>query len=276
MEVQDIASNVASWLDNSTIKKLYVLGLLPSLASISKHASFWHSRVETLSGVRISFCSGVDWKQTYQILLRELSSMSSPRSSPNFWNSEDNALVSLLLLKMNYKPQDQAMCDAAGYGSVKILRFLLDEGSVDPQTVAVIWCRTSRQKMCHQTVMMLLEDKRVSCCGNILYSACINKEEEKSRDCAEIVKFLLTQIPIPGHDLLYGCSNPHTARMLIADKRIDPSSDDNMPLEQAIRNHYVEVVKVLLECPSVAQNISPRIREVARESRNEEIIKLIC
>lgn len=92
MEVVDIARNVLSWMDNTTIEKIYLLGLVPELASISQSQHFWYSRVLRL-GVSFPFSSDIDWKQTYQLAARGLDSKREAR----LWNEHDNDLATLIL-----------------------------------------------------------------------------------------------------------------------------------------------------------------------------------
>lgn len=279
MNITDIARNILSWLDNKTIEKLYLLGLAPSLSRISDDQTWWHKRVELVSG-SFAFDSSTDWKQTYQLVVRELNS-----DTPSLWNEMDNSLASLLLYLRGHRfiPQDLTKC--ADNGSHNILRFLLSEGSINPN-----WIRAYRDLRPIESAILgghfeatrlLLEDPRTITpadeWGTSIVLQLSVRRRDKIEERVKIVKLLLA-CPLlkVNHSSLYWCDSAEIARELIADERVDPAARNNQPLEQAIRRGAVEVVRVLLEHPAVSANIHNEIKMVAMQFRNQEIISLVC
>lgn len=126
-----IAFTIASLLDNSTLQYVYTVGALDLLTQFSKLPSFWHARVETRDRTRFPFDEERDWKEEYYARESEGRRDSSP---PFFWNSKDDTSRFKSYLAQGYKPGDNDMCMllAAKEGQSKVLRFLLEEGSIDP------------------------------------------------------------------------------------------------------------------------------------------------
>lgn len=125
MDVPDIASSILSLLDNASLGKIYVLGLIPILSWLQASSLFWHSRVETLAGRRIAFDCNLDWKWTYQLLILELVA-----PHPRFYNREDNVIVLQILSSFGHEPTQTDVCDAAGYGKPRILKWLLNHARI--------------------------------------------------------------------------------------------------------------------------------------------------
>lgn len=164
------------------------------------------------------------------------------------------------------------------------MRFLLSEGSVDPNTTLNEFVLTPIELACKrghfEVCKLLLEDKRTIVRDNcwsvsiaLVEASCYR---DRIEDRVKIVRLLLSDRRVTvSHPVLYYCSSGVLARELLGDKRVDPAGSNNQPLEQAIRRRMEEVVAVLLEYPSVVANISERIKQLALECANEQIQKLI-
>ena len=276
MQLADVTRNITSLLDNETIEKLYLLGIVPCLVEVTRCQVYWHSRVETLSQLRVTFKSTTDWKLTYQLLLRELESDFHPR----LWNFEDNVTVSRILLALGHKPRELDMHDAAQFESLNILSFLLKE-SGSPAISILLGTAIPRGR--YQATKMIIDHLHIqgSPIGlgiGLLHQACMLQDARLVR--AKILQLLLADNvadpAVVDHTLLYYCATVEIVRVVLADKRIvNPEADNNRALEQAIRRDKIDIVRALLECPAVAANIHQGIRDVARQFGNEEIIKLL-
>ena len=235
MQFLDVCWNVLQWMDNKCIKKIYLLGLVPSLSELSNKSMFWHSRVETVTGKRVPFSSEVNWKVTYQILCRELKT-----SGPSLYNEYDNVLASRLLYDMGRKASmyDQERC--VDSGCANILSFLLSRHAVQRVRIS-------------QTVAHLLQ-----------YAVKTHQNE-----CVAVL--LRDGRTIPRHNLLYQCESREDVLTLAADRRLNLAAECNSALLHAIKLRRVAVVEALLLFPSVLSCIHLEIRTVASLSSSKEI-----
>lgn len=293
MNLLDVHRVIAAYLDDKSLEKLFFCGLFPSLLQIASDQHFWHSRVESLSKSRFSFRSEVDWRQTYRILRDQLQ-----LQEPSFWNKEDNSLVSEILLSLNFNPLPSDMVSAGRHGSMNILRFLLDEGSIhpglpcnedtySPLTKAVIHGQ-------YEAVQLLLSDKRVDLTDYrmeedmqgmvILSRACQAKEGNESGNYTRIVKLLLLDNRIdPAWDdsqclvdaSMYG-DNSEIVRILLEDGRVDPSDAVNLPIRYACEEGRFNIVALLMEDkrvdPSADNN---ECIKLASQGGHEEVVSLL-
>lgn len=120
MDIPDIARTIALLLDNATLEKLYVVGLMPSLPSFVDCQRFQHARVCVLIQLPVPFSSDVDWKETHRLLDDRLSN----KHCLKFYNAHDNITVLELLSWMGFEPTCELEI-ACRYGKPKITRYLL-------------------------------------------------------------------------------------------------------------------------------------------------------
>ncbi|CAH6420631.1 Ankyrin repeat protein [uncultured virus] len=249
-----------SYMDNETIGSLMSSGLVDYNVSTFEDQHFWHGRVETLSGRRIDFAADVDWKQVYQLLQSELQS-----AKIRFWNEADNATVVELLVKMGYSPGSNApsLSEACQRGLVAIVRYLLAEGSIDPNDTSLkhhypplsLACDEARVEV----VKLLLADPRVDPNNEeghatALMQACTVALDGRRADYIEVVRLLLEDgraDPTWHHSVFISAinfaDNDEVVRLLLADGRADPSDDDSMSLVVACSEGRTKTVKLLLE-----------------------------
>lgn len=154
MDVPDIARVIALLLDNATLEKLYVLGLIPSLSSFIYCQRFQYERVCLLVCRALPFSSDIDWKQTHRLLDDRLSN----KRYLKFYNAHDNVTVLELLSWMGYKPTGELEV-ACRYGKPKIVRYLLCLSN--DRAIPALLLINSTQHGHEACVDVLLADPRV-------------------------------------------------------------------------------------------------------------------
>ena len=284
----DIALNICSLLDDETLEELYVLGIIPSLSYLVRNPLFWHSRVETLTGLQVEFSSDVDWKQVYQILYRKLTLDETPR----FWNIEDN-VDALEIVDRIFIPNSDDLHLSAKHGSIKILRWLLDDKRVDPELMSMRgMCplNAATEEGQYEAVKMLLADKRVdpNCMwhhNTALILACETKHPDRIDSYVKIVKLLLADHRVnPTRDMskalwvdnLSGGDNVEIIDLLLEDGRADPTDNDSMVLRCAVRYNRLETLARLLQDERVDPNVHQGVMlRIAIQEEHLEIIKLL-
>lgn len=241
-----------------------------------------------LSGVRIAYDPNVDWNETYQILKRELD-----EGTLRFHNPEDNVTVLQLSIAMGYTPEDDSISAAAEAGLVRILRFLLDEGSINPNSVSVIddyppltLAADNAQVEC---VRLLLADPRVdpnNAAGDTtaLVQACSASISDRRQRYIDVVQLLLKDRRADPHwyDSL-ALSSP-TARgdvyeivqLLLDDGRADPNDDDGLPFIETVESGAVRCLTLLLRDPRTRPWVRDgRALSIACERYYPDVVKLL-
>lgn len=266
MNLEDTIRIIASYLDNDVLEKLYLSGAVPELASFFSDQHFWHDRVETITQKRVKYDHNIDWTETYQILNTELR-----EEEASLWNKEDNVLAVRLLHSLGYIPRTSDLILAVENGSVNILHFLLQEGSVDPNRSEgragyppITIAATEGLVL---TFRLLLLDPRVDPTSeegdtNALIEACAAINGDNG-NYTEIVRLLLEDGRLDPtreeHQCLRTVSeyddNVEIMKILLADKRIDPNSDVGSAIQYAAEMGREKIVKILLADPRVDPSI---------------------
>lgn len=232
MDVPDVTRVPMSFLSDEAISKLMAAGVAYHTSTFEDQ-KFWHDRVETLSQRRIEFYTDVDWNETYQILKRELARAKAGHN-PSFWNKEDNATVLEILLSLGYKPEDSygSLSMAVKHGSVNILHFLLSEGGIDPNDVAVMDhyppLTLAADNAQPEAVKLLLADPRV----------------DPNNDEGDTTALVQACSVSRGNEARY----VEVVHLLLQDGRADPTWNDSKVLSVvSYFGDYAEIVRLLLE-----------------------------
>lgn len=261
MNLADVTRVMMSYLDNRTIGVLIRSGIVYESETF-RDQYWWHERVETLSERRIPFDAHVRWDRTYLILEQELA-----RPEPRFWNIEDNALVSELLMQMGYIAQSdtRAPVDAVTHGSVNILTFLLSRAvGLDPNyrhnkfTLLMLAAEGGQVEI----IKLLLSRPNINpnsltMSSNAIIEACLVSNPGRIADYNEIVRLLLEDgrcDPSWNHSasLRAACKNgdnTEIVRLLLSDGRADP--DEAGALTTACKAGRDGIVRLLLQDPRV-------------------------
>ena len=125
MQDQVVAWNVAQYLDNTDLKKLYFCGAIPLLFYIARDENFWRCRVETLLERRIpdaviGTAKNESWRLAYALLRRP-----GIAWRDKAWK-KDNVLSVRILFSLGYEVKRGHTFLAAYYESIKILNFLVE------------------------------------------------------------------------------------------------------------------------------------------------------
>lgn len=262
MNLSDIARMVTSFLYDEEIEKLYLLGLIPSLSSFCTSQSWWHDRVETLSGLCIPFSTEVDWKQTYRIVCDEF------EANLSFFNAEDNVTVCEILLRLGRIPTTCDLAAAAKHGTINVLQWLLAEGRAHPGSLPVrgTYPLSYAAKEGHyEAVQLLLADKRVDPSytygyNNALTLACEVRRRDRVSSYVKIVQLLLADRRIdPSWSWskclhVTKCADIEIFELLLVDGRADPGDSDSEVLIRAASSGSAEVVARLLQDSRIHPN----------------------
>ncbi|CAH6421409.1 Hypothetical protein POVR2_LOCUS380 [uncultured virus] len=228
MNLPEIVGNITSWLDNSTIEKMYVLGIIPQLTQLGQSRLYWHSRIETLSKLRVPFDLQVDWHQTYNLLLVELAKTDIWQVS--LWNIEDNSTVTGILLALGYKISSMDIYNLASNDNVNILALVLNQSGqhlttgdgwlVSPLAVAVGEAHYRSVKV---IIDYVLENKCIlGHDGYVLGLAC--KQDALTTLRVPILRLLLQEgVMHPSHidrRVIVACTNAELLQVLVDDGRI--------------------------------------------------------
>lgn len=257
MDVRDIAFHIASLLSDVDLEKVYIAGLLPALRELSRSQLWWHARVETLMSRCTSFTSSDCWKQTYQLLSRELD---QDKTEPSFYNEEDNATLVRLLLEVGHKPSrhgvDISLC--ATHNKPKVMRALLQEGGMNPNCDFPLYDAVKSGNI--ECVRLLLADKRTSISAirtsttgeDLLSVACLVHHQDKYQNYIEIVETLLADercdVAVQStRAIRSACSsgdNVELVRLLLSDGRAPVEEAD---LITAVEKGREKIVSTLIE-----------------------------
>lgn len=284
----DIAWNIVPLLDNATLKKVYICGLLPCLPTLIKSDLFWRARIETLIRRRISFwneCENEDPKIAYQILIRE---GKSNKKSP--WNEEDCLLATLILVYIGYQFDNDSIYRACKYGSMNILHYLFLDKKTNtcvrrwedyPITIATVHGRV-------EAVRFFLDIHRANCSPcvpeecvigslithGLLRIAAVVKHKERVSDYVEIMKLLLEAGSLPTQQVLGKAirhsSDPSTAKLLLSYPNTFFHQDI---LILAAGMGREEIVKLLLQ--DASGDVKSKALIHACASKRKEIIDLL-
>ena len=253
----NITALIMSYSDNRTIQLLMEGGAAYSTRTLESPL-FWHSRVETLLGKRVSTSADVDWKEVYYILERELK-----KSVPSIYNEEDNTLASKILAdtylrsEADYKIGRQII-ELASNGKVNILKFVLSDArfneALDISWVDVFDSATYNGQL--EVVELLLSDPRTQPSTNLLDAVVGTNSTVPAQNYAEIVRLLLQDLRVdPTIDnsvvlreyIFEGPrDDPEIVRALLKDGRADPMANNGEPVKRAALNGRVQVLAVLL------------------------------
>ena len=302
MNLTDIAQQVTSWLSDLEIKKLLTAGLLSSI-SFSTNNSWWHARVETLSALRVDYQSATNWKQVYQIVKLHIES-----ECHGIWNEYDNLTACKLLSRMGYGHYDRDMIRCCQTGTVEIMSLLLTSPKVNPChlilhleslggllrliiTHALSLAVSNSQP---DIVSLLLEDGRADPAAtgiaywSTLSDACTSRSlgvlfEDRIADNnnpidkqVAILKMLLAKTTVrPTLQELADCTRAEIVQVLLSDSKIDPTQNNNVLLQRAIRRKNESIVRVYLADSRVAKLVDQHIVEIAREHGTESILELV-
>lgn len=237
----DIARTICSLLDNDTMLRLYLLGLIPSLKSFSGCNLFWHQRVLVLTSVPVELSSSVDWKQTYQCVHRSIKSASESCC----WEEADNDIALMVLGSMKYEFSNDSICAATCHRATKCVRWLLANTTLDPNaraqntTALMIACCDGMSEI----ALALLGDQRVNINSLAIEEACACRDSDLEDDYVLIVSELILRSGVR-----VGCSN----------KLIDICSlwGDNAKMCELLLTHH-----------KISTNIELAFREVVSRDR---------
>ncbi|CAH6420376.1 Hypothetical protein POVR2_LOCUS141 [uncultured virus] len=282
----DIATEVSSWLDDTQLMKLYLVGLIPNLSSFATCNLYWHSRTETLCSLRVEFCRDIDWRQTYQLLKASLA-----QEQPSFWNDADNATVCIILDRMKLYPLSDDVTSCCAYGTTKILTYLLTIVDLDLEDCIDTCIRSSQPEALRLLLLdnRTVPDSRAGYYGPFSMATCTSMLKTYGTPVSrqiEVVKIMLEDGRItPTEQELYHCNVIEIVQLYLADKRIDPTIDNCQPLQQAIRNSWTDCVRVYLSEQLAAWSASDNQRVVklvtepmltlAKKFGTDEIVRLV-
>ena len=298
MNLTDIAQQVTSYLDDLQIEKLFVSGLLPTL-SFSSNNSWWHARVETLSGLRMQYEPLTNWKQVYQIVKSH---------SGSIWNEYDNVTASKILERMGHKSYLTEMTRCCETGTVQIMSHILAERSSleDPYLLPYVMRGSDRLGWTHaldlavlnsqpNIVSLLLQDGIVCPIAieeeyniPILMYACLARPQEQDdqatpssnnliqRQVATVKLLLADDRIVPTIRELYRCIRPEILQVLLEDGRVDPTDgNSNKPLMQAISRQNEGKVRVYLADERVAKLVNRRTVQLTKKRSTPAIFELV-
>lgn len=284
----DIAHILLSLLDNTTIEKLCLLGLVPSLRSMASSQVWWHARVETVSRRRIPLlpCEGGCWKQTYQILDRELT-----RGGPaRLWNPEDNVTAVRIARLIMAPHQRSDLVLASRHGAAKCVAYILTESDIDPGHHFLpdghIPIVEAAERGHVEIVRSLLTDPRShkrAWITEVLCVACLAETPEKEANYAAIVRIGLSQLDLTMIPALWwslfgnasiNADNGEICKALLEDKRAVLPGMNTLSVLQK-RGRW-KMLDLLLRDPRLAISSNDRLslRALIPEQREELLIQL--
>lgn len=268
LAITDIARNIAPYLDDATIQKLYVLGLIPSLSQLSSDQMFWYERTHVLANAHLHefvptpHSSDVCWKETYQLLLVQL----ERADYPDFYNSEDNAMVAQLLGYV-YPPCTDELRRTAVDGKPNILRYLLGRNDFNGLEIEVLQEKEPFLVMVarnghSECVQLLLTRPELD--PNILnenfmtplMAACLCSNESKLAGYTEIVRMLLSDertTPELNHTpeliacVLRAGDIPEMVGLLLSHPKLWSDEAYNYALQKAVALERRETAQMLLQ-----------------------------
>lgn len=240
--------NVTQYLDNATLKKLYLSSAIPSLLSVAKDENWWRSRVETLLKRRIldnviGEAKNESWRLTYVQL----------ENTNRAWRDEvwkkDNILTVRIILWLGSKINKGHVFLACYYESIKILNFLVENdicstlGDYDQPLVVA----TKEKKV--EIVRSLLSNPKIDIAKH--GSRALGVTMSGSADASyQIAKMLIDHGAVPARgDVGYcvnWCENMKTFALVLSHPESHPEDNDNKALKLATEYGKIEALKLLL------------------------------
>lgn len=147
--------NIARFLDNSDLEKVFMSDLMPHLIAVSKDERWWHARCETYIRRHLDFDSdGDSWRVAYEIVTRP--------SHTEIWNKEDNLLAVRMHSLLWQKPRNNDLLRAVEMRTPRIVRYLLSlsEVKIAPHSNHLL-CRGIRSG-CVEVVRALLSNPDIA------------------------------------------------------------------------------------------------------------------
>jgi ankyrin repeat protein len=195
-------------------------------------------------------------------------------------------IVRMLLADNRVDPaaeDNSAIRDAVVNGHTEVVRLLLADKRVDPSDCDDIAIHTATEKGYVEIVRLLLADSRVNPANECNNNSAIERAALDGR--TEIFKLLLADKrvdpSIEGADaaIVYASSRGYTdmVRMLLEDKRTIPSHNNNMAIKEAIKNHHIDIVKMLSDDPRInLEDISKELDSLVEQNKRiSQIIEVL-
>lgn len=248
----NLCSMILSHLDDSTLRALYISGVVPFLYSLFQTKHFWIERIETLYRQRLSKLPGEFYARAYYVL--------RDHQDWRFWE-DSTPLEVWFALGKTVRPE--MLVDAIERDKIDVVHCLLSSGLVDPNVPAPERHRspvTQAVRSSVDSLQLLLLDRRVISLTptgidgdtSLLSIACRMTRVDPT-EAVKIARLLLADSRIdPGYNnsecLEVVCEeNSACVLYLLEDSRVDPTANDYQALITALQEGKDCVASYLLD-----------------------------